>query len=408
VSRGSLRCALAAVSLFLAACGGGAPEPIDKSPISPSTETPSPSPTLVPGEAVTFRTSDGVRIAGRLFGDGPVGVVLGHSIDGDGAEWWNVAEVLANAGHAALAIDFRGYCPGHHAGCSEDGGTADAWRDLLAGAMFLRGRGVRDIVLMGASMGGTASVLAAANARPGVAGVITLSSPTACCGMEVDRSIVEAVGAPMLFIAGRFDGEAPRSARAFTRWAGPSGETLILGTGEHGTDLFGLATPAVERRTTESILGFLERSEGSSASTLIGDWRWVRSCDAFVRAFREAGLVALTRHWLVEARYFAREDEVRAGDPCDGAEETPYVYFFEGSGRWGMLDDDDVLVDDRQFSVVDEDTIAFGDTAVDYRIGADGALTFDVAIPSACEDACRENHAWAVATFAPGTFRPVG
>ncbi|MET1012429.1 MAG: alpha/beta fold hydrolase [Actinomycetota bacterium] len=263
MGRGSLSRTFAAVSLFLAACGGGgdAPEPIDGSPASPSTETTTPSPTPAPAEAVTFRTSDGVRIAGRLFGDGPIGVVLGHSIDGDGTEWWNVAEVIEEAGHAAVAIDFRGYCPGDDAGCSEDGSTGEAWRDLLAGATFLRDRGVRDVVLIGASMGGTASVLAAANARPGVAGVITLSSPTACCGMEVDRSIVEAIGAPMLFVAGRFDGEAPRSARAFARWAGPAGETLILGTGEHGTDLVGLATPLVERRTNESILAFLERLE---------------------------------------------------------------------------------------------------------------------------------------------------
>ncbi len=208
---------------------------------------------------MTFRASDGVRIAGRLFGAGPVGVVLGHSIDGDQTEWWNVAEVLADAGHAALAIDFRGYCPGDEAGCSEDGSTRDAWRDLLAGGTFLQDRGVKEIVLIGASMGGTASVLAAADARSRVSGVITLSAPTACCGMEVDRSIVAAVGAPMLFIAGRFDGEAPRSAHAFTRWAGPSGEALIVGTGEHGTDLFGLATPQVERRMTESILTFLDR-----------------------------------------------------------------------------------------------------------------------------------------------------
>jgi hypothetical protein len=76
--------------------------------------------------------------------------------------------------------------------------------------------------------------------------------------MEVDRSTIAAVGAPMLFIAGRSDGEAPRSARALARWAGTSGESLILGTGGHGTDLFGLATPQVERRTTQAILEFLE------------------------------------------------------------------------------------------------------------------------------------------------------
>jgi pimeloyl-ACP methyl ester carboxylesterase len=407
VSRGSLPCVFATVSLVLAACGGGgAPEPIEGSPTSSSTETPSPSPTPVPGEAVTFRASDGVRIAGRVFGEGSVGVVLGHSIDGDQAEWWNVAEVIADAGHAALAIDFRGYCPGNEAGCSGDGSTADAWRDLLAGARFLRERGVRDIVLIGASMGGTAAILAAAHARPNVSGVITLSSPTDCCGMDVTRSTVGAVAAPMLSIAGRFDGEAPLSAKAFARWAGPSGQAVILATGEHGTDLFGLATPQVERRTTESILDFLAGLGGGSVASVLGDWRWVRACEAFVAAFRRAGLFDLTTRWLVSARYFAREDQIAPDDPCEGAEETPYVYFFEESGRWGMLDDDDVLVDDRDFSVVDEDTIAFGDVEVDYRIDAD-ELTFDVAVPRGCGDACLEDHAWAVATFAPGTFRRV-
>jgi pimeloyl-ACP methyl ester carboxylesterase len=408
VSRGSLPRVFAAVSLVLAACDdGSAPEPTDGSPTSQPTEASSPSPTPAPGDAVSFRTSDGVRIAGRLFGDGPVGVVLGHSIDGDGTEWWNFAEVIAEAGHAALAIDFRGYCPGDDAGCSEDGSTGEAWRDLLAGAKFLRERGVRDVVLIGASMGGTASVLAAANARPNVSGVITLSAPTTCCGMEVERSIVGAVGAPMLFIAGRFDGEAPRSARALARWAGTSGETLILGTGEHGTDLFGLATPQVERRTTDSILDFLAGLGSGSAASVIGDWRWVRSCEAVAAAFQEAGIADLTRSWLVEARYFARLDEIRAGDPCDGADETPYVYFFEESGRWGMLDDDGVLVDDRDYSVVDEGTIAFGDVEIDYSIGADDTLTFDVLIPEGCGDTCLDDHAWAVATFAPGTFQRV-
>ena len=242
----------------LFSCGGTEQDPSGE-PSATASSIESPSPTPVPGEAVTFRASDGVRIAGRVFGEGRVGVVLGHSIDGDQTEWWNVAEVLANEGVATLTIDFRGYCPGEEAGCSDDGSTADAWRDLLAGAELLRDRGVNEVVLVGASMGGTAAIQAAAQARPNVSGVITLSSPTTCCGMEVTRSAIGAVGARMLFIAGRFDGEAPRSAHSFARWAGASGETLILATGEHGTDLFGLATPKVQRRTTESILDFLDR-----------------------------------------------------------------------------------------------------------------------------------------------------
>jgi dienelactone hydrolase len=398
---------LAVVWFVSVSCGSATGERPSGEPSATPSSAESPSPTPVPGEAVRFRASDGVRIAGRVFGEGRVGVVLGHSIDGDQTEWWNFAEVLANDGVAALAIDFRGYCPGGEAGCSDDGSTADSWRDLLAGARFLRGRGVEEIVLMGASMGGTGAILAAAHARPNVSGVIALSSPTTCCGMEANETLVSSIEAPMLFIAGRFDGEAPRSAKALAHRAGRSGEAVILATGEHGTDLFGLATPQVERRTTESILDFLAGLGGGSVASVVGDWRWVRSCEAVVDAFRQAGLADLTAPWLVSARYFAREDQIRPDDPCRGAEETPYVYFFEESGRWGALDGDEVLVDDRDFSIVDEDTIAFGDIEIDHRIDPGGTLSFEVVVPGTCDGTCVDDHAWAVATFAPGTFRRV-
>jgi hypothetical protein len=147
--------------------------------------------------------------------------------------------------------------------------------------------------------------------------------------------------------------------------------------------------------------------EEQAAGSLTGEWRWVRSCDAVVRAFRRAGLADLTIRWLVDARYFSHEDQIDRSQVCDGAEETRYVYFFEESGRWGMLDDDDALVDDRAFSVVDEDTIAFDEVRIDYRINDDGMLRFDVVIPQPCDTTCREEHAWAIATFASGSFRQV-
>jgi hypothetical protein len=144
-----------------------------------------------------------------------------------------------------------------------------------------------------------------------------------------------------------------------------------------------------------------------TAGSLTGEWQWVRSCDAVVRAFRRADLADLTIGWLVDARYFPHEDQIDRGQICDGADETRYVYFFEESGRWGMLDDDDALVDDKAFSVVDEYTIAFDEVRIDYRINDDGMLRFDVLIPQPCDTTCREEHAWAIATFASGSFRRV-
>jgi uncharacterized protein len=247
-------------ALIAVACTDPA-EPARTPTATPSpTVQPSPTAEPTPGRPVGFAASDGVRIAGRLFGDGRVAVVLGHQIDGDQSDWWNFAELLAGEGFAALSINFRGYCPQDGAGCSGEGGTGDAWRDLIAGARWLLHRGARRIVLVGASMGGTAAVVAASEAGSTVDGTVTLSAPVECCGMTADRPTVQRTAAPMLFLAGRFDADAPVSARQLARWAGSSGEVVIVASGEHGVDLVGgLATPQVQRRTTDEILFFLER-----------------------------------------------------------------------------------------------------------------------------------------------------
>jgi pimeloyl-ACP methyl ester carboxylesterase len=252
------------------ALAAGCSEPVEPTVTAPPTPSPgampaSPQPSPpqepTPGEAVAFRTVDGVRIAGRAFGVGRVGVVFAHQIDGDQRDWWDLAETLAEEGYAALTLNVRGYCPGAGAGCSQEGGTADAWRDLLAGVRLLRSRGVERIVLVGASMGGTAAVLAASRGDPRVDGVISLSAPTDCCGMTIERDDVEAIAAPMLFVAGRDDADAPSSARRFANWAGDRGRLAILDSGEHGIDLLGgLAAPDVERRTNALIRTFLERA----------------------------------------------------------------------------------------------------------------------------------------------------
>ena len=138
-------------------------------------------------------------------------------------------------------------------------------------------------------------------------------------------------------------------------------------------------------------------------SPLLGDWRWTRSCDAVVEAFEEAELTDRLPRALVDARYFANEDQIRQGDPCAGAEETGYLYFFEVPGRWGVIDDDDVLVEDRTYTVVDDDTIAFDDVQVDHRVDG-GSLTFEVRRPATCDRGCTETYVWALATFAPATL----
>jgi hypothetical protein len=146
-------------------------------------------------------------------------------------------------------------------------------------------------------------------------------------------------------------------------------------------------------------------TRAEDATPLFGDWRWTRSCEAVVDAFREAGMAGRIREALVAARYYPHEDRIPRTNPCAGAEETDYLYFFEAPGRWGVVDDDDVLVEDREFRVVDADTIAFDEVEVTYRIDGDGRLTFEVRPATPCDGACEESYAWALATFAAATLR---
>ena len=69
--------------------------------------------------------------------------------------------------------------------------------DVLAAAQVLRERRVTEIIAMGASYGGTATAVAAAEI-PELVGVVILSAPAH--GMEIDAiSAMESVTAPAFF-----------------------------------------------------------------------------------------------------------------------------------------------------------------------------------------------------------------
>jgi hypothetical protein len=94
--------ATACAVMVLAGCGagGGASGPSGPQPpasVSPSPQVTSEFPTFSGSEAlamsdpVRFRGAGGVRLEGRVFGSGDVGVVLGHMRPGDQSQWFGFA-----------------------------------------------------------------------------------------------------------------------------------------------------------------------------------------------------------------------------------------------------------------------------------------------------------------------------
>jgi pimeloyl-ACP methyl ester carboxylesterase len=197
----------------------------------------------VPGRVVTFSTDDGVRLSGELRGSGPTGVVLAHMFPTDRTSWAELGSLLADRGYRSLAFDFRGY-----GGSGGERDIPEIWRDVLAAIDALRDRGVRRIVLIGASMGGTASLIAAA--RTEVQGVITLSAAGTFMGLSAPPEVLQAVDEPKLFIAAQGDGSASTTAQSFYDTASGAKRLEIVTGADHGTDL-------LEGQQAEAVRGLI-------------------------------------------------------------------------------------------------------------------------------------------------------
>jgi alpha/beta superfamily hydrolase len=212
-------------------------------------------------EAVTFEAPDGVRLEGRLFGDGTSAVVLSHMRPADQSSWYPFAQRLADDGYLVLTYDFRGYCPGGDAGCSDgDRDVGQMWQDVQGAVDYVIERGATSVSLVGASMGGTASLVAASRDDDDVRAVITLSAPASIEGLVADAPTLSRITAGKLYIAGVGDASAARDAE--TLWAQsppPKGGLQIVPSDDHGTDLLEGGQGEVVARLIEA---YLERTGG--------------------------------------------------------------------------------------------------------------------------------------------------
>jgi pimeloyl-ACP methyl ester carboxylesterase len=158
---------------------------------------------------VRFQAADGTSLNGVLVGRGPAGVVLVHQYPSDLCGFWPFANSLAKRGLRAFAIDLR--CFGRSA-CPEGDARGRVVDDLDAAVAELRRRGVTKVGLVGASMGGSAVLIAGTKVHPPVAAVVSLSGepdPTSLVGgIPLNAgAIVEQLTVPTMFVVATNDGD---------------------------------------------------------------------------------------------------------------------------------------------------------------------------------------------------------
>jgi pimeloyl-ACP methyl ester carboxylesterase len=180
------RLAVSAVLLFALAAAGG--------PVAPA------YPGCAPGADLHLRAADGTRIVGHRWGGGKTAVVLVHQYGGDLCQWAPYAKRLAGLGYTAIAFDLRGF------GGSQHRSFPAALRysgDIAAAVKEARREGASRVFVVGASLGANAAIVAAANIRPLVSGVVSLSAPAT---FRLDAvAAARHLQVPVLYVAAEVD-----------------------------------------------------------------------------------------------------------------------------------------------------------------------------------------------------------
>jgi len=205
----------------------------------------------LPQGEVNFKTDDGININGNIFGSFNRIVILSHMFPTDQTSWFEFAKFLNENKIAAMTYDFRGY--GKSEGKKE---IANIYKDLEAAIKYISQYNLDKVYLMGASMGGTASIIVAAETK--VSGLITLSAPDEFKGLSAKNEIKN-LKCPKLFIASKGDTYAFKSANFFYDNSNEPKEKLILDGKSHGTFIFN-EEPENGNKIKEAVTIFLNKN----------------------------------------------------------------------------------------------------------------------------------------------------
>jgi len=189
-------------------------------------------------QIVQLRATDGTALVATFYpaAGGPApAVVLVPMLTRTREDWRPFAERLQSAGATSLALDLRG-----HGGSSGSAAPSAAMGlDVQAAVAWLAARSdVRPaaIGIVGASFGGTAAVLAAAEA-PAVKAVAVLSPSADYRGVRLDGGLRKYGSRPLLLVTSTEDPYALRTARALTEDEAPGRQLRLSTVAAHGSRL---------------------------------------------------------------------------------------------------------------------------------------------------------------------------
>ena len=235
---------LTVLAVAAAGCSGGSGA--GTASTSPSASEVISASCIVPGSAqakqiVHFTNSQGVQVeayesmpsAGKhVSSSGTVGIVIVHQSEQNLCESMSWAVLFSRAGYLALAP------------------TVDEYQQVTEVEMsvaYLRAHGAKQVVLLGASMGGTAVLQTAAELTPPVQAVVSLSGPANYAPMDALQTAPK-LEVPVFYSAGAQDTEFATDETSLYKATVEKDKTLdiVPNDDSHGFALLGGLLPKVE------------------------------------------------------------------------------------------------------------------------------------------------------------------
>lgn len=136
--------------------------------------------------AIPNAASSTFQAQGAVLGNGPRGIVFSNESGNDPCPWVDLAQELANGGFTMLLYRYSGWIPE---------------ADVVGAVQVLWERGVESVILVGASIGATSSLIAAAAIQLPVDAIAAIS-PNESSQLEEAASTLEM---PVLLVTTRDD-----------------------------------------------------------------------------------------------------------------------------------------------------------------------------------------------------------
>lgn len=205
-------------------------------------------------EVVKLKTKDDVEIVGDYYGAvSDIGVLMLHMMPADRKSFSAFAEKIQQVGWQGLAIDFRGHgeSQGGPVGYQlfKDEDYQKSILDTEAGAEFLKSKGVKEIYLVGASIGANLSLQYLVE-NAGAKAAVLLSPGLNYRGVKTNELVIKVYRLKSVYFAAAKDDDYSYETVQQLFDMVPEGvnrEIKLFNSGGHGTKLFEIHPELMEK-----------------------------------------------------------------------------------------------------------------------------------------------------------------